>query len=77
MLSKILKQKRKISWLTQIELSVLSKVGYETIRKIESWLVLNPWFFTVIKIFNALNIDAFEFARLCWYDFNWSKFAIK
>lgn len=68
-ISQVIKKQRKKLLLTQQDLSILSWVNYDTIRKIETWVTKDPSFTNVMKIFSALNIDKWEFCKLIWIRF--------
>lgn len=55
-----IKIRRKQLGFTQKELSILSGVDYETLRKIETNSTTKPGFYTVHKLFAALKVDFVE-----------------
>lgn len=55
-----LKTARKLAGLTQAQLAKRAGVGQQIISKIESGLIANPSYRTVVCICRALNVHPFD-----------------
>ena len=63
-LGTIIKIGRERMDLSQEELASLSKVKYNTLRKIETGKTKDPSFLKMMRIFHALNIDFVEILKI-------------
>jgi len=56
-----LRERRERAGITQERLAALAGVGIATVRKIETGVVVEPGYFTVIALMGALGISPGEF----------------